>query len=73
MCDMKYSKTVMEMLFFSPPVRPRDKGVYGGTNQIVVRALELILCRLRATLQGYLFKHLACLQEPSKTDLKPIL
>ena len=24
-------------------------------------------------LQGYLFKHVACLQEPSKTDLKPIL
>ena len=29
-------------------------------NQIVVRALELILCRLRALLQGYLVKYLSC-------------
>ena len=42
-------------------------------NRVAVRALELILCRLRAMLQGYLFKYPACLQEPSKTDLKPIL
>ena len=42
-------------------------------NQIVVRTLELILCRLRAMLQGYLFTHLASLQEPSKTPLKPLL
>ena len=42
-------------------------------NQIAVGALELILCRLRATLQGYLFKYLACLQEPPETHLKPIL
>ena len=42
-------------------------------NRVAIRALELILCRLRAMLQGYLFMHLACLQEPSKTHLKPIL
>ena len=42
-------------------------------NRVAVRALELILCRLRAMLQAYLFKHLACLQEPSKTDLKPMM
>ena len=42
-------------------------------KQIVVRALELILCRLRAMLQGYLFKYLACLQEPSKTHLNQIM
>jgi len=41
-------------------------------NRVAVRALELILCRLRAMLQAYLFKHPACLQEPSKTDLNPI-
>ena len=41
------------------------RGYDGGSKQIVVRALELILGRLRAKLQGYLFKHLACLQEPS--------
>ena len=45
----------------------------GGGNQVVVRALELVLCRLRVTLQGYPFQYLACLQEPSKTHSKPIL
>ena len=33
-------------------------------------ALGLILCRLRAMLQGYLFMHFSCLQEPPKTSLK---
>ena len=42
-------------------------------NRVAVRALELILCRLRAMLQAYFFKHPTALQEPSKTDLKPIL
>jgi len=42
-------------------------------NRIAVRALELILCRLRAMLPAYLFMHPACLQEPSKIDLKAIL
>merc|ERR1712078_239422 len=37
-------------------------------NRVAVRALELILCRLRAMLQGYLFKHPPCLQEPSTTQ-----
>ena len=42
-------------------------------NRVAVRALELILCGLRAMLQGYIFQHPACLQEPSKIDLRPIL
>ena len=42
-------------------------------NRILVRALELILCRLRVMLQGYLFMDPACLQEPPQTHLKPIL
>ena len=41
-------------------------------TQVVVRALALVLCRLRPMLQGYLFKYFACLQEPSKSDLSPI-
>ena len=42
-------------------------------NRTVARALELILCGLRAMLQAHLFMYLACLQEPSQTHLKPIL
>ena len=41
-------------------------------NRIAVRALELIVCRLRAMLQAYLFMHPAYLLEPSKTNSKPI-
>ena len=41
-------------------------------KRIAVRALQLILCRLQAMLQGYLFMYLVCLQEPAKTHLKPI-
>ena len=42
-------------------------------NRIAARALELILCRLRAMLQGYLFLCPARLHEPSKTPSKTIL
>ena len=36
-------------------------------SRIAVRALELILCRLRSMLQAHLFIHLACHQEPPQT------
>ena len=39
-------------------------------NRVAVRALGLILCRLRAMLQGYLFKHFSRPQELPKISLK---
>ena len=68
----QYYVYVYSLVIYTQATGLEIRGYDGSANQTVVRALALILCRLQAMLQGYLFKHPACLQEPSKTNLKAI-
>ena len=53
--------------------RPRNKGIGWRSEPDRRKSPRARTFRLRATLQGYLFKYPACLQEPSETQVKPIL